>query len=132
MPRNISPAIVIAGLPGNLISNVSFNNIEIKHPGGGNPEFAKVSLTELDKVPEIPVSYPEFSKFIELPAWGVYIRHAKEIEFNNIKLSCGKKDYRTAIVLDDVHNSKFISTAISEPSKKKTLHQYRSSGITIK
>jgi len=132
MPRNISPAIIIAGLPGNLINNVSFTNIEIKHPGGGNPNFAKISLDELDKIPEIAASYPDFSKFIELPAWGIYIRHAKEINFNNIKLSCGKKDYRTAIVLDDVHHSVFSSTSIKEPEKKKADFQYRSSEITFK
>ena len=91
MPRNISPPIIIAGLPGSLIKNVSFTNIELKHPGGGNPQFAKISLNELDKVPEIPASYPEFSKFLELPAWGIYIRHASDIQFNNVKLFCDKK-----------------------------------------
>ena len=132
MPRNISPPIIIAGLPGNLIRNVSFNNIEIKHPGGGNPQFAKVLLNELDKVPEIPDSYPEFSKFRELPAWGVYIRHARDIHFNNLKLSCEKKDYRTAIVLDDVFQSEFLSTTVTEIDKKKPLHFHNSSGIVFK
>jgi polygalacturonase len=132
MPRNISPPIVIAGLPDNIIKNVSFTNIELKHPGGGNSQFAKILLNELDKVPEIPASYPEFSKFIELPAWGIYIRHASDIHFNNLKLHCGKKDYRTAIVLDDVHHSEFISTTVKEPEKKKTLYQYKSSEIVIK
>jgi len=132
MPRNISPPIVIAGLPDAVISNVSFTNIEIKHPGGGNPQFAKISLNELDKVPEMAASYPEFSKFLELPAWGVYIRHASGIQFNDLKLSCGKKDYRTAIVLDDVHHSEFISTTVKEPEKKKSLHQYKSSEIVFK
>src|SRR5258705_2075280 len=99
MPRNISPPIVIAGLPDAIISNVSFTNIEIKHPGAGNPQFAKILLNELDKVPEMATAYPEFSKFLELPAWGVYIRHAKDIQFSNLKLSCNKKDYITTIVL---------------------------------
>jgi polygalacturonase len=132
MPRNISPPIVIAGLPNAIISNVSFTNIEIKHPGGGNPGFAKISLNELDKVPEMAASYPEFSKFLELPAWGIYIRHASGIKFNNLKLFCGKKDYRTAIVLDDVHHSEFVSTSVNEADKKKVLHQYKSSEIVIK
>ena len=132
MPRNISPPIVIAGLPGSLIKNISFSNIELKHPGGGNPQFAKIMLNELDKVPEIPASYPEFSKFIELPAWGVYIRHASDIQFNDLKLFCERKDYRTAIVLDDVHHSEFISTTVNEPEKKKSLHQYKSSEIVVK
>lgn len=132
MPRNISPAIIIAGLPGLLIKNVYLSNIDIKHPGAGNPEFAKISLNELAKVPEIPASYPEFSKFVELPAWGVYIRHAKEIDFENIRLSAAKKDYRTAVILDDVHNSRFKSVYVSEINKKNPFYEFRSSGNTIK
>jgi polygalacturonase len=132
MPRNISPAIVIAGLPGALIANVSLNNVDIKHPGGGNLMFAKVLLNELDSVPEKPAAYPEFSMFRELPAWAVYIRHASEIQFNNVRLSCAKKDYRTAIVLDDVHHSEFRSTPVKEPGNKKSFYQYRTSGIVLK
>jgi polygalacturonase len=132
MPRNISPPIVIAGLPDAIISNVSFTNIEIKHPGGGNPQFAKVSLNELDKVPEMAASYPEFSKFLELPAWGIYIRHAKDIQFNNLKLSCDKKDYRTAIVIDDVHHAGFTGAVIREIEKKKPIYQHNSSEIDFK
>jgi len=132
MPRNISPAIIIAGLPGSVITNVSFNNIEIKHPGGGNPLFAKILLTELDSVPEKPAAYPDFSMFKELPAWGIYIRHAKDIQFNNLKLSCVKKDYRTAIVLDDVHHSQILSAIIKEPGNKKAVHQYKSADIILK
>jgi hypothetical protein len=132
MPRNISPPIIIAGLPGSLIRNVSFGNFEVRHPGGGNPSFAKILLNELDSVPELPAGYPEFSKFRELPAWGIYIRHASDIKFNNIKLFCGKKDYRTAIVLDDVHHAEFVSTIIKETDKKKPLHQHKSSEIIFK
>jgi hypothetical protein len=132
LPRNISPAVIITGLPGVMISNVSFTNIEIKHPGGGNPMYAKVLLNELDSVPEKPAAYPEFSMFKELPAWGVYIRHAKDVQFSNVTLSCGKKDYRTAIVLDDVYHSQFTSMDIKEPGSKKAFYQYHSSEIIFK
>jgi polygalacturonase len=132
MPRNISPAVIIAGLQGAMISNVSFTNIEIKHPGGGNQMFAKVLLNELDSVPEKPAAYPDFSMFRELPAWGIYIRHAKDIQFSNVTLSCGKKDYRTAIVLDDVHHSQFTSMDIKEPGNKKSFFQYHSAEIIFK
>ncbi|HET9276722.1 MAG TPA: glycosyl hydrolase family 28 protein [Flavitalea sp.] len=132
LPRNISPPIIIAGMPDAMIKNVSFNNIELKHPGGGNPLFAKVSLNELDRVSEEKTTYPEFSKFKELPAWGIYIRHASDIKFNNVKLSCGKKDYRTAIVLDDVQRAEFIKTTIKEVDKKKPLYEKNSSGIIFK
>lgn len=132
MPRNISPAVVIAGLPGALIRNVSFDNMEVKHPGGGNSMFAKVLLDQLDSVPEKPGAYPEFSMFRELPAWGIYIRHASDIRFNNLRLSCGKKDYRTAIVLHDVYHSGFTSTSVKEPQHKKSYYQYKSTDIVIK
>jgi polygalacturonase len=132
MPRNISPPVIIAGLPGAMITNVSFKNIELKHPGGGNPMFAKILLNELNSVPEKPAAYPEFSMFHELPAWGIYIRHASDIQFNNLKLSCGKNDYRTAIVIDDVHHSQFISTIIKESGHKKALYQNNCTAIVFK
>jgi len=140
MPRNISP-IVIAGLPGALISDVSLENVTVKYPGGGNPLFAKLGLDSLDSVPERPAAYPDFSMFRELPAWGAYIRHATGIRFRNVTLTAEKKDYRTAIVLDDVHQSEFISTKIAEAGKeqvikntgdKKGIYSYRSAGITIR
>jgi polygalacturonase len=132
LPRNISPPIIIAGMPDAIIKNISFNNLELKHPGGGNPLFAKVSLNELDRVPEEKATYPEFSKFKELPAWGIYIRHARDIKFSNVKLSCAKKDYRTAIVMDDVHQAEFITTTIKEVDKKKPLFEKNSSGVIFK
>lgn len=132
MPRNISPAVIIAGLPGALITDISLENIEIKHPGGGNPLLAKISLDGLDSVPEKPGAYPDFSMFRELPAWGIYIRHAKVIQFKNSVLICQKKDYRTAVVLDDVHQSQFTSMDIKEPGNKKPWYQYHSTNNIFK
>ena len=67
LPRNISP-VSIVGLPDVAIENIVIKNVEIRYPGGGNPKYAKVALNELDKVPELPAEYPEFSMFKELPA----------------------------------------------------------------
>jgi polygalacturonase len=132
MPRNTSPPVIITGLPGTIITNISLNNIVLRHPGGGNPLFAKVLLEALDSVPEKPAAYPDFSMFHELPAWGIYIRHARDVQVNNVRLLCGKKDYRTAVVLDDVHHSQFISMEIKEPGNKKRFYQYHSTEIIFK
>jgi len=132
MPRNVSPAVVIAGLPGAMITNVSFSNIQIKHPGGGNSKFANVSLKELDSMPENASGYPEFSMFRELPAWGMFIRHAEDIHVSNASFSCLKKDYRTAIVLDDVHRSQFVSIATKKEDPGNPFYQFRSSENTFK
>jgi hypothetical protein len=134
MPRNTSP-IVIAGLPGQLISKVTFKNVEIRYPGGGNALFANVPLDRLDSIPEIPEKYPDFSMFKELPAWGIYARHAKGLTFNNITLSAEKKDFRLPIVLDDVHQSEFTGINVKAPgqsNQKKNYYAHRSSAIVFK
>src|SRR6185295_3544873 len=89
MPRNISPAGIV-GLADATINNITLNNISIKYTGGGNPLFAKLGLKELDNVPEKITGYPEFSMFGELPAWGLYVRHAKNIKINNLVLIADK------------------------------------------
>ncbi len=131
LPRNISPSSIV-GMPDALIENVTLRNIEIRYPGGGNPNFARVGLDELDKVPEMAASYPEFSMFKELPAWGFFIRHARNIKFENITLSCAKKDYRTAIVLDDVDRMTISALKVSEPgAAKNPVFQRNSPGLVI-
>jgi hypothetical protein len=132
LPRNISPSSIV-GMPDAIIENITLKNIEIRYPGGGNPLYAKTGLDELDKVPEMAASYPEFSMFKELPAWGFYIRHAKNIVFENVTLICDKKDYRTAVVLDDVKGASFRALKVSEPEKKKEpLFSKNSENIRIK
>ncbi len=131
LPRNISPSS-IAGMPDAAIEDVTLKNIEIHYPGGGNPAYAKVGLNELDKVPEMAANYPEFSMFKELPSWGFYIRHAKGITFENVNLSCARKDYRTAIVLDDVAGAIFRSLKVNEPAgKKEPVYSYKSTGVVV-
>ena len=124
LPRNISPASIV-GLPQYKIQNVKLKNIEIVYPGAGNPLYAKRGLTpaELDSIPEMPAAYPEFSQFKELPAWGFYIRHAEGIEFENVTLTAQKRDYRPAIVIDDVNGASFKGMRYNEPESKEK-HQF--------
>ena len=74
-----------------------------------------MGLDELDKVPEMPKAYPEFSQHMELPAWGFFIRHVDGLTMRNIKLTALKKDYRTAIVMDDVNNHNISNLTVVEP-----------------
>ncbi len=131
LPRNISPGIIITGLPNKKITNVTISNVQMKHAGGGNPMYAKVALDELDKVPEFPDRYPDFSMFKELPAWGIYIRHARQITISNIGLTADKKDFRMPIVTDDVQSSTFSGIKIKQPSEGNSYHFYKSSDVSI-
>jgi hypothetical protein len=119
------------GLPDALINNVSFKNVTISYPGGGNPFYAKVALDTLDRIPNKPTAYPEFSMFGELPAWGLFIRHAKNIDISGLTLIATKKDFRTAVVFDNVQNAKFTNLTVKEPEKKAVSYAKRSTGIII-
>jgi len=88
--------IMITGIPGHYIENVKLENIEISYPGGGSTEDAQRIIAEDEK------RYPEQFFFGVLPAWGAYIRHAKNIEFNNVKMSVRESDKREMIVTEDV------------------------------
>jgi len=132
LPRNISPASIVGAKDVN-ITNVTLKNVEIHYPGGSDSNYAKVGLNELDKVPEMAASYPEFSMFKELPAWGFYIRHADHITFDNVTLVAEKEDFRTAVVLDDVQDAAFNALKVTEPGKKKDpVYSYKSKNVNIK
>jgi len=130
-PRNISP-IVLTGLPGALLQNIRLEDLVVRYPGGGDPFFAHRDPAGPDSIPELPTNYPDYSMFRELPAWGLYLRHARGIQVRNLNLSCAAKDYRPAIVLDDVGDATWESTIVKEPGNKKAFVLRRSSGVVMK
>lgn len=119
LPRNISPASIV-GIPSIPIENIHLENIEMVYPGAGNPNYAYRGTTpeELAGIPEMESYYPEFSQFKELPAWGFYIRHAAGITFKNVTFSAKEKDYRPAIVADDVKGLALDNVKFDEPDSK--------------
>ena len=119
LPRNISPSGIV-GIPDIPIENITLKNIEIVYPGGGNKLYAYrgTSAKELAEIPEMIDTYPEFSQFKELPAWGLFIRHAKGITLDNVRLIADKKDYRPAIVADDVQGLVIKDLKTEEPGSK--------------
>ena len=88
--------IMITGIPGHYVENVLLENIKITYPGHGTEEDAE------RVVPEDETRYPEQYFFGVLPAWGAYIRHARNVEFKNVELTHRGEDARQEIVLDDV------------------------------
>ncbi|HLI94291.1 MAG TPA: glycosyl hydrolase family 28 protein [Puia sp.] len=117
-PRNISP-VVLAGLPGAFLQDIQLEDVTVRYPGGGKPFTVGRDPARSDSVPELPANYPEFSMFRELPAWGLYIRHARGIRIRNLRLYCAAKDYRKAIVVDDVKGATWEATVVSEPGNTK-------------
>lgn len=88
--------IMITGIPGHYIENVTLKNVKISYPGGGTTDDAK------RVVPEDIERYPEQFFFGVLPSWGAYIRHAKNIEFEDVELTLRGEDARKKLILKDV------------------------------
>lgn len=122
-----APAILIAGLPGQLVSNVTLDHISINTLGAADASTYKMSAKNLTEVPENPKAYPEYDMFGELPSWGIYIRHAKGIVFKDVTLNSSKKDFRNAVVLDDAHDCIFDELKIEGPEVVKEPFSYQSS-----
>lgn len=88
----------ITGMPEQPVENITLNNISITYSGGGSLEQAE------KKVPELREEYPQSVMFGELPAYGFYVRNAKNVDLNNIDIAFQKEDNRYAFVLDNVTN----------------------------
>jgi len=76
------------------IDKVSFVNVKLHTKGG---------LTSIPAdPPEYSGKYPKGSVFGIVPAWGYYIRHAKNITFKNCSHTVNPADVRQAIVKEDL------------------------------
>jgi len=91
----------ISGLPGRAIENVLLRDINLEFTGGGTTEDAGRTI------PENPADYPGVHTFGTLPAYGFFVRHAKNVVFDNVWLRWAADDHRPAIVCDDVDGVSF-------------------------
>jgi hypothetical protein len=93
----------ITGLPGHPVRGVTLKNIELIYGGiGDEPKRDHHLLENLTKIPECDAHYPESKMFGVLPAWGVYVRHAEDFSMENVVVRVTGRDYRSAMVFDDV------------------------------
>lgn len=109
--HNVFPSS-ITGLPGHNVENVTLENIEIVYEGAVDQHKAFFPWQQLTKITEAAASYPEFSMFGELPAWGLYVRHAKDIYMKNVILRYKNEDFRVCCIFDDVMNLKLDSVTV--------------------
>lgn len=80
-------------------------------------------------VPENPGAYPEPSIFGILPAYGMYVRHARNVVIKKMSVS-SKSDERAPYVFDDVENIMMTDTAparavcVKNNYKRRTNYEY--------
>ncbi len=120
----------IAGIPDHNIENVVLENIEITFPGRASKGMAYIPLWRLASVPEKIRNYPEFSMFGELPSWGMYVRHTKNIAFKNVVFKLQDHDFRPAYVFDSVDGLEMDGISLS-PQKHRQIILKNTSNIII-
>jgi polygalacturonase len=111
---------IIAGIPDQPIEDVRISDVRIGYRGGLsmaeaaaqppeliNKVFALPGTREPYAVPERAEAPPEPAMFGVLPAYGLYLRHARRIELAGIEVRFAAPDLRPAFVLDDVDGARF-------------------------
>lgn len=98
--RNAGPVgCSITGLPGYPVRNVWLSNISIHHQGGVEasdlPAISDAIADEKEK------AYPEATMWGNLPAKGFYLRHTRNVHFDNVTVLTDAPDARPDFVRDD-------------------------------
>lgn len=88
--------IIITGMAGTPIRNVSLSNIRIQYRGGGQ----KVATPYREQ----GTNYPEPRWAGPTPAYGLFARHVDGLHLHNVKFELMRPDERPDIILEDVVN----------------------------
>jgi hypothetical protein len=87
----------ISGIPGHFIENVTLDNIRILYKGGGFREDSERII------PELSGEYPKPRMFGKLPAYGLFVRHARNVKIRNSHFSYVLPDHRSVLYFNDVN-----------------------------
>jgi len=115
----------IAGLPGHVIENVTLDNIRLRFTGGGSAEDASRD------VPENPDKYPEFNMFGALPAYGLYVRHARNVTLRNLHAAFEQNEARPALICDDVQGLELAGCSLDSPEDGPAIRLHQSRDVFI-
>lgn len=90
----------ITGLPGHPVERVRVSRVSLHHDGGiadSDMDGIRQSIAD-EKAKE----YPEATMWGNLPARGFYVRHARNIQIDDLKVVTDNSDCRPDVVSEDV------------------------------
>lgn len=113
----------ITGIPGSYVENVIVRDLIFNSKGTGTMVEAKA------EVPEKTKSYPQANVVFgySVPAYGMYVRHVKNLVLENFIFNLLAPDARPAIVLDDCHNIKINNFNVDIPTNNQPLIRVKQS-----
>ncbi|KQM68154.1 exo-poly-alpha-D-galacturonosidase [Sphingomonas sp. Leaf17] len=99
-------AATIAGLPGHPVEDLTLSHIHLSYRGGGTAEDAA------RRPEELAGAYPEPSMFGVLPAWGLWVRHARRLTIDRLDLATTAADARPPFVFADATGLSITGTPL--------------------
>jgi polygalacturonase len=87
---------LLAGAPGHPIEDIKISDVFLAQPGGGTAAMVAARPQEQAD------GYPEPGSFGALPACGLYVRHARNLELSNVEIALSNPDPRPVCWLEDV------------------------------
>ncbi|MBO9617407.1 MAG: right-handed parallel beta-helix repeat-containing protein [Niabella sp.] len=103
----------ITAVPGFYVDNVTLRDIFIEAPGMAGPHDAAPTIPENEK------AYPENRMFgATLPAYGLFVRHVKNLTIDNLVLQLQHEDSRSALYFSDATQIKIDQ--LQAPALKNT------------
>ncbi len=109
--------IIVTGMPGAPLRNITLSNIQLQFRGGGAVELANREYREQG------ANYPEAKFAKETPAYGLFARHVNGLEVNNVTFRTMNPDYRPAAMLVDVQNESINNLKAEMPKGVKKIVQ---------
>ena len=116
---------IISGIPGHSIEDLRLSNIRVYSKGGGTKEQAALDP------PEKEDTYPEPTMFGDLPAYGFFIRHVKELQMRDVEVSFLKEDLRPAFWLNDVTDIDFLHLKAQHAADVPTFWMKNVSNLSV-
>lgn len=92
----------LTGLPDHPIENLTLHDIMLSFEGGG------ATADAARNVPEEVEKYPEYKMFGILPAFGLFARHVRRLNIDNVRCTPTMGDARPALICDDVQDLEVV------------------------
>ncbi len=122
---NWEQGILIAGIPGHPIQDLTLSHISIEYEGGGTKEQAARMVPEEEK------AYPEPGQIGVLPSWGMFARHVQGLNVDHVELRALTRDLRPPIILDDVGDAEFDHVKAKPAAGVSTMMLKNVAGIAV-
>ena len=88
----------ITGIPGHPVEGITVSNVVLHYEGGGTEDLAQTDVPD----EQVKKRYPEAQMFGRLPAYGLYVRHARNLTLTDVRFAFATPDARSALVCEDV------------------------------